>query len=540
MRKAGSRIGCFHSETEFNNVSSHIFGLSSSERFLGSRQSKTVFMNQLLQNRFNELGTEEVLQLKHQLRDSPKILRLFSLLESKRDKKINTIDAVSFLYPEEDASFEVLRNRFFKLRKQLLSMMEAGGTGKSSADSLHLLPHEEKLYRCRTLISENHFQLARKELRDLVADCRKLNIFELLPEAIAQLIYCSLAMNQLGDSERLINEMNEASVLLGDFRMMQGLSRKAYLETVARNVPALAKTIQQLRRMSIRHKMYPRFRLFYHFTVFSYWAGLPGITTKSSARHLTALKKLLSENPEMPAGYYEPNATAIMQYYLLIGEGTNLYMKGNVQECYKLFKEAWEIQERTANLRIRRSDSHFLNRIAIEIATGRFREALKSAEELIEFQKEQRQEEKRLKGYAEIANIYTYSWPSLRCPNPEFIMRMLKEYVSLLRKNDSKELNNAISTQAIFHFLCGDWKTANKLILKPGVREVFSVIRLDIYFDLLQMNAGTPKEKIAQLQKQIESQLHKASSSDLIYALRRASALLQSLEEQTRKMKAVN
>jgi hypothetical protein len=255
------------------------------------------------------------------------------------------------------------------------------------------------------------------------------------------------------------------------------------------------------------------------------------LTTKSSARHLTALKKILAQNPMMPGAYYEPNATAIMQFYLLMGEGTNLYMKGNVQECYKLFRQAWDIQERTANLRIRKSDAHFLNKIAIEIATARYREAIKTAEELIEFQKEQRHEEKRLKGYAEMALVYSYSWPALRCPNPEFIMRMLREYITVLKRTKSPDLDNALSTQAIFHFLCGDFKTANKLIAKPNVRAVFDHPFLDGYIDLLSMNSATPREKVNALRKKTLQQIHNVKSSDVHFSMKRVMNFIDLLEE---------
>ena len=68
-------------------------------------------MNQLLQTRYNELGSGEITLLRHKLSGSPRALLLFDLLEKRRDKKINTADAVSFVYKGETESFETLRNR---------------------------------------------------------------------------------------------------------------------------------------------------------------------------------------------------------------------------------------------------------------------------------------------------------------------------------------------------------------------------------------------------------------------------------------------
>jgi hypothetical protein len=487
-------------------------------------------MNQLLQNRYNELGSEEITQLRHRLKDSPKALKLIDLLENRRKRKINTVDAVEFLYGDSEETFEVLRNRFFKLRKQLLGLMETRGN-KGNGNSVQLLPLEEKLYRSRQLIAENHFQLARTELRALAAECKKLNVFEVLPEAINQLIYCNLAMNLLHENDHLVDELTEASALLDEFRQMQALSRKAYLSAIARNQKNITKATQQMRRITIRRAAYPRFKILYHFTVFSYWAGVPGATTKSSARHLTALKKLTEKHPGMPAGYYEPNAPALMQFYLLMGEGTHLFMKGNINGCYELFRDAWEIQERTPNLRIRRSESHYLNRAAIEIATGRYRDALKTAEDLIEFQKEQRQEEKRLKGYAEIAVIYSYAWPTLKCPNPEFIAGQLKTLASVMRRNNSPGLADVLSTQAIFHFFMRDWKTANKLITDEKVRKVFTDMDVDVYIKTLELSPKAPAEKIDAIKAEVAKQLHSSVSADRVFSLKRVQNMLKLLEE---------
>src|ERR1041385_5871622 len=198
----------------------------SSHQLLNEKE-KTVTMNSLLQNRYNELGKEEIFLLRKRISDSPRALLLFDFLEKRKEKKINTNDAVDFIYKGDSEKFEVVRNRFFKLRKQVIDLINDSGKS-SSANGMLLLPLEEKLYRCRQLISENHFQLAKNELRQLIAECREANIFEILPEAIGQLIYCNMAMNVLKENEKLLTELNEASSLLNDLRQMQVLSRKIY------------------------------------------------------------------------------------------------------------------------------------------------------------------------------------------------------------------------------------------------------------------------------------------------------------------------
>jgi hypothetical protein len=490
-------------------------------------------MNALLQNRYNELGKEEIFLLRDRLSDSPRALLLFDFLEKRKGKKINAIDAVEFIYKEENEKFETLRNRFFKLRKQVIELL--GETGKTStSNGMILLPLEEKLYRCRQMISENHFQLAKNELRQLIQECRRLNIFEILPEAIGQLVYCNMAMNVLKENDRLLTELMEASNLLNDLRQAQTLSRKIYMLVLSRSYVRLPEILRKIRRLAIMRSGFPRFRIFYHFTVVGYTVGVPAFSSKAHARHITSLKKLMEKNPGMPAGYYEPNGSAIMQFYLLIADGTHLYMKGDVANSYNHFKEGWEIMERTPNLRIRKSESFFSNRIAIEVATGRYREALKTAEDLIEFQKEQRQEEKRLKGFADMAMIYTYAYPVLKCPNPDFLISQLKTYISLLKKNDSSALGDGLSTQAIFHFLCGDFKTTKKIMANENAKEIFVKMNLKIYLDLLDLSPVSSQEKIQQVKKEMERLIHNAVSSDVVFSLKRAQVLLKFLEDHIR------
>lgn len=491
-------------------------------------------MNQLLQNRYNELGKEEVQELKHRMKDSPKILRLISLLESKRDKKLNTVDIVNYLYEGEKGSFEVLRNRFFKLRKLLLGTLDKGKS-ETGSTSVELLPLEEKLYQCRRLIYENHFHIARKELKSLLEECRRLNVFELMPETISQLIYCCLAINILNEIDSLTDELIEASALLNDFRMMQAFARKTYVVSFAHIPETIASRLKQMRRLAIRRSEWPRFRLYYHFCVFSYTASSPGRSTKSSTRQLAALRRMVAKYPGMPAGYYEPHATTIMEYYILSGEGALHFMKGNLQGSYQKLKEAWDIQERIPNLRVRKTENYYSNRITVEIATGRFREALKTADELIEFHKEQRNEENRLRAYAEIAMIYSYAYPQIICPNPDFLIRQIKEYIAVLRKNNSPVIVQGVTTLMILYFMTGEFKAANKLMKEEGVAKFFKASGLEIYNRLLMMNTSTPAAKLDEIDREVDKLLLKEESSDLVFSLKRAKVFVQMIRTATKK-----
>lgn len=485
-------------------------------------------MNPVLQNRFTQLGKEEIAGLRHRLRDSPRLLRLIQLLESRKDKKLNTVEMVRFVYEGEAEPFEVLRNRFFKLRKQLLGLLEPGNPDESSAPVM-LLPFEKKLLDCRRLIAENHFQVAQRELRNLLSELRTLNIFELMPETISQLVFSCMSLNQLKDVNRYTDELEEANRLLEDFRRMQVCARRAYLATFRVKGTDWTKIRQQLRRLSQEYPQWPRFRLYYHFIVFTHSASYPESNPVSLVRHLSAMRRLMEKHPGMPGSQYELHATALMEFYILAGEAALLFNKGEIEASYRKHAQAWEIQDRIPNLRSRRSESHYTNKIAIEVATRRYKEALRTAEEFIEFQKEQRQEEKRLLGYAEIAMIYTYAWPHLVCPNADFIIRKLKEYIALLRKNESDTLTGAMATLAIFYFLNGDWKNAARLSSEKIVSGFFTGSGMDFFNRLLRFNPATDSKQIEMFQAEIRERLTRENHAGIHYSLLSARNLLNKL-----------
>lgn len=488
-------------------------------------------MNNVLQSGYDQLRSEEKKNVRQRLADSPRAIMLLDFLEERKGKKFNTVEAVNTVYSDErDEEFTTLRNRFFKLRKHIIETL--GHRDEGTATGAVLMPLEEELFRCRQLISQNHFTQASKQLKALIATCKQLNVFELMPEAYNQLVYTNLAMNNFKEHESNLNNLESSSKLLDDLRSMQVMSRRVYLAAITRDTQEVTKQLQAMRRVVLRRSAFPRYELFYHFVVVTNSPSVPGYSGKGHARHLASLKKLMTKFPDMPAGNYEPNGAALMQYYLLVADGSHHFMRGDVQSCYNLFKESWDIMERVPNLKLRKSESNFKNRIAIEVATGRFRDAVKTAHDLIEFQKENKNEEKRMNGYAELAVVYSYAYPQLKCPDPEFLSRQLKTFTALLKKEKSRQLGDGQSTQAIFAFMNKDWKMAGTISKAETAQRVFDSMDLGIYNELLVMNPSTPSEKVKDLKKRLQNMLDKSFSSDRVYSLKRALSLLKILEEE--------
>lgn len=489
-------------------------------------------MNNVLQSGYDLLRTEEKRDLRQRLAGSPRAILLLDFLEERKGKKFNTVDAVNTVYSDaRDEDFSTLRNRFFKLRKHIIATLEQNSAGAVSGVSL--LPLEEELYRCRQMIGQNHFGQACKELKALIAECRQLNVFELLPEAYNQLVYANLALNNFKEHERNLRDLEEASKLLDDMRSMQITSRRVYLGAVTRNSNEVTKHLQAMRRVVLRRSAFPRFELFYHFVVVTNSPSVPGYYSgKGHARHLAALKKLIAKYPGMPSGHYEPNGAALMQYYLLVADGSYQFMRGDVHACYNLFKESWEIMERIPNLKLRKSESNFRNRISIEVATGRFRDAVKSAHDLIEFQKEHKNEEKRMNGYAELATVYSYAYPMLKCPDPDFLARQLKAFTALLKRGNPVQVGEGLSTQAVFAFINKDWKLANSIAVQKPVQDLFSSLDMGVYNELLVLSPASDMATVKELKKRIHGLLDKSFTSDRVYSFKRALSLLSIVENE--------
>jgi hypothetical protein len=471
-------------------------------------------MNNVLQSGYDLLRAEEKRDLRQRLADSPRAILLLDFLEDRKGKKFNTVDAVNTVYGDErEEEFTTLRNRFFKLRKHIIETLDQN-SGNAGA-GVSLLPLEEELFRCRQMIGQNHFQQADKHLKVLIAECKRLNVFELLPEAYNQIVYANLALNNFREHERNLRDLEESSKLLDDMRSMQVMSRRIYLGAITRNTKEVVKQLQAMRRIVLRRSAFPRYELFYHFVVVTNAPSVPGYSGKGHARHLASLKKLIAKHPGMPSGHYEPNGAALMQYYLLVADGSHHFMRGDVQTCYNLFKESWDIMERIPNLKLRKSESNFKNRIA---------------HDLIEFQKENKNEEKRMSGYAELAVVYSYAYPTLKCPDPEFLARQLKAFTSLLRREKSVQIGDGLSTQAIFAFMNKDWKLAKSLMQNKSAQEVFSSMDLDIYNEVLILSPASGAGKIKEVKKRAQTLLDKSFSSDRVYSLRRVVNLMGILE----------
>jgi hypothetical protein len=485
-------------------------------------------MNNELRLRLSLMSAAEKADLRKRLRDSPKSLLLLDWLQKKGSKPLNTVEIVDVLYGDDDAPFATRRNRFFKLRAELLRLMSNETGGNSSS----LLPLEDKLLHCRQLTANKQYSNADTHLRSLIAECRSRNIFELLPEAILLLIQCAQSINLVHKTPELLSELSEARQLLDVLRQLQGLNRLSYYHSINNNINGINESIEQMRRLTLRYPQWTRFRLLYHFTAFNNRVAHPSINSRIVMHHYKQVKQLAARFPDMPCMHYEKNGAALLQQYLLNGEATWLFLRGKINESYARFKQCWELQERLQGARSIFTDSYFNNRISVETAAGLFTEALKTASAYIEFLNSQNSQERKLMGLAVLTNIYTYAWPKHKAPDPDFLLRGLNSYARLLHKNGHSNPSTLQATQAIFAFQCGQWKMAQKIASLPHVQELFTQSGIGAYNKLLFMHPGTPRAEINKLKLEIERELFSPHQPIITFSNERALRMIAFLQQQ--------
>lgn len=464
------------------------------------------------------------LSLRNKFRDAPRARRLLDFFEQHAHKKFRTPEIVDYIYPEKEP-YTTRRNRYFKLRKHVFDQLLADPERLPAAGSSNLLPYEYQLFDARQLISENRYGEARHKLSELIRNAERDNIFELLPEMYSQLIYAKMALNQISDLKPVIDKMALASTLHYDLRKAQVLARQIYVANISRHFEQSGKLLAQLERLAVRRKKWPRFRLFYLFVAMNYTVAMPIFDTGKKQRLIRKLKNERARHPDIPASYYEPAWKELLAYYIATAEGTLYYLRLDLVRSYSCYRNAWKIMDNTAFLRVRKSESHYSNKLTIETLSGNYTEALKTAKALLEFQQGQKKGVARFKAYLQMASIYTYAYPVLECPDKTFLADRLHEFVALLKKQKDPEYPVVLANYAVFMFLCGQWKKAAATVRLPECKAIFKNVGIENYIELLRMNPDTPREKLENLLARNREDLKNYRTTEAYYGLQRLERL---------------
>lgn len=484
-------------------------------------------MNRDLKEWYLELKSFEKERLKGQFSESPKALQLIEFLEKHSKRAFRTEEVVTFLYKDEKHPYEKLQNRYFKLRKKLI---EGLSTQAVNTDDLPLVAEEKTLLNCRTLVNRNNFSTARRELVALAEKCWELNIFELLPDVLHNLIYCNQALNDFRENETLFKQQELSIRLQAELREQQMLSRIAFDKFVMEGFNSAREIFQKMHQVALRNKQHPRFMLNYHFSSVTVGSGTTGNKLHALSRHFRALEELIAKHPGMPPINYEPNHELLLKYYLTFSRGMYEFKKGDAEASYEAFRESWTVLDMVPNLRVKKSENNYRNKIHIEIAAQRYAEAIQTANELLEYQKAQNAKNNQLLTYYEIMQIYTYSFPNITCDNPEFLLRKLDEYLRQLKKSDPMQVLGEVSmTKAVFLFVNGFYKEALKASEAKECVENIKQRGLELYMDLFKLPFRNTETNRQQLIDKLKHQVFNTPGSALQFPLKRALRMIKLL-----------
>ena len=492
-------------------------------------------MNKQLLVHYNKLSTKERKSVLVKFDESPKAKRLLSFLESYEGTNFKSREAVKDIYIDDlvTTKFEKLQNRYFKLRKKVLAELS---TEQKNISQIAELPDEERqLHYCLELIRNNEHSIAVKELQTLINKCLYKNIFELLPDLYFQLEYCFQVLNQHDESQKIFEDHHKAIELEKNFRSQQLLSKQAYHFCVTKGFKNARSYLYKMKEISHQNKDYPRFSLNYHFASFSLGMISWGNKLHASSRHYNHIKKIRGENPEMPILNYDSGYLFTSEYYLLISQASYEYFKGDIEKSYECIKRSWEILSNNPNLSIKKSENHYRNKMHIEVAAEKFEEAIKTCEELLEYQREQGIFENQLLAYAELAQIYIHAWPKKLYDNPDLLLENIDKYIFKLKRKDPQRLLGEIyALKASLLFLKGEYEDAVSTYKVKSCTTLCSSLGLELYEDLFKLPLDKTQDKINTLQTKIQKKLFKQQTHKIEGELKWILRMVQIIEFSTR------
>lgn len=495
-------------------------------------------MDKQLYDKYKQLESLARDEVRYKFKDSPVGLRLLEFLDKCTNRNFHHREAVAFLYREEEekVDFTVLRNRYFKLRKKVLEELAEGN--KSAPPDDLLTWEENQLYLYRQSLSANHRETF-KQLASLEKHCRERNIFELLPVIIDQMIFCNHALTRLEDNEALHQRYETALMLQHDMGRMLNLGRQVYEINFKKGIKYAGPQLNEMHRIAIKNKEYPRFMLCYHYVSMYYKLGSKDYLENMQviSRHFAAFKKLTAAHPQVPFLKYGLNYAKYQRYHISEFKVFYHYNKCEFEEGYKAAKELWDMVFGTDSIyAAHRTDTVYYNMVRIATAAGRYAEAFEKAEMWLEYLKDNSQNDLTRNAYSQMAYVYVEGYPSTRNANAAFFTRKLDEHIKALKKEGNTNFyGEALSLRSRLHFINGEYLQARKLLKVPQVKEALEDIGLhEVYEELysLVINKTLPgfnaqKNALAKKIKGLENTIKKPLSEIQLRWLKRMVELVK-------------
>lgn len=482
-------------------------------------------MNQILAEKYRHISPANKKSLRNHFADAPRALKLLSFLSAHDGVNFSMAEIVNGVYPEKQISFQVRQNRFFKLRQK---MMDAFADYSSEAKSVNnLFPLEQQYFECRDKMNANHFHLAAKGFAALIKECREKNVFELLHLALSGLIYCHQALNDRKDQFRMQDEYDEAIALNHDLQKAHALHRRMYALNSERRFDECRELMEQMKQLAAQRKSWPRFAYYYAFVEMTIGSGGTAYNAEQVQKAVNRVDAFYKKYKNLPCVNYEAYYREIVHYNVEMIRGILAFSNGDSEKAYQHIFSAFNVAEETPGIRVRRTDSLFINLITVSVGTARYETAIKVSQQLIDFHRQQKEDNKRLAAYATLAMIYTYCFDKIPCPDPEFMLKKLDEYIRSEKKSGGKGIADAYATKAVFLYMLRRFHPAARIMRRPGMEGLFDRYGLPEYTDLLKLNPASPRSRVADLKKRIVAKMKATKSTEVIQHYRRALKLLE-------------
>jgi hypothetical protein len=472
--------------------------------------------------------------MRFRLKDSPVGLSFINFFEQCTNRNFKNRDAVQYIYKEEleKKPYAVLENRFFKLRKKIndefLSAVDDEGG---------LLPQEElELHRCKQLVRDNEKEAAYQRLVILEKECWNKNIFELLPSILDQLIFCNQSFNRLDRNEPLYERLEKAIELQADIGKCMMLARKVYEINFRLGIKMAKKELEMMKDLAVKHAGYKRFDMCYHHVSLYYKLSSADYINDMQviSRHYTAFKKLNEQYPLMPLIGYRVNYTQYQHFHFQLIAVFYHFNRCEFEEAYLAMKEMWEMMEADKTIfGIYKTESSYYNMINAMMATERFAEADKVADQYLHFLKENSQSEKIPFAYSLKAMIWTNAYPKLQTSNADFLLGKVEEQSKVLKKRDNVLISygEIELLKARMLFLRGEHQKAlgqleneavQKFMKQHGLAELYR----DLFSLALDGRTAETKQKKEELKKKLTSARYLSKTPTVLIQLKWMNARL--------------
>ncbi len=468
-------------------------------------------MNAQLYDSFKSLNDLSKAEIREKLKDSPVGMKLFDFLEKNKNRNFRNRDVVEQIYTinTDKTSYQILENRYFKLRKKF---MEEYFAVKVEKDEF-LAEEELELLNIRKLLHRNEKDVALQALISLEQKCWEKNIFELLPSVIDNLIFCKQLLNKMSPNDEAYSRMDKAIQTQAAINRVTLLARKVYDINYRKGISHAKKELAEMKEISKKFKDYPRFSICYHHVSLYYKLGSSDYIEDMQviSRHFREVKQSFSLYSSMPLIVYRRNYNLYQQMHYRQMIMFYHYNRCEFEEAYKMMKEFWDrIFSEPHIYNIYRSESIYFNMLNCQRLTQRFTDAEQTLNEYAAFLKENKNTARLPYAYTLRAMLYADAYPKLKHLQPEMLMQKVDEYLKQVKSDSNVQTSygDAMVTKARLLFIMKDYKGSYNNIRDAGAVSYLENNSIkDVFIRFFEFHTRPGKNSSEDLRKIISKEI---------------------------------